>query len=325
MSDIRVVTVTLNPAVDRVLEAPGFGIGKHVKARRIALYPAGKGINVSRVLATLGTRSVATGLVGRNELAMFEEHLERTGEGRVVCQLLIVRARTRDNTTIVDPVEDTETHVRDEGFQVQPEDVARIGSKLAMLARPGVMMAFCGSLPPGLEPGDFAAIVRRCRDLGARVVVDTSREALEALRGERLWMAKLNAAELETLAQRPTGTLEETIGAARALCTRTGGVVDHVVATRGADGAVLVGEGHAMRGWVSVHPGRIVSTVGCGDSLLAGMLSVLARSPDAWEAALREGLAAATANACTREAGFFDPSDLYEFRDVASIEAIDPG
>jgi len=322
MPEIRVVTVTLNPAVDRVLEAPGFAVGRHVKAKRIALYPAGKGVNVSRVLATLGTRSVVTGLVGKNELGMFEEHLERAGEGRIVCQLLIVRARTRDNTTIVDPVEDTETHVRDEGFHVQPDDVTRIGSKLGMLARPGVMMAFCGSLPPGLEPSAFAAIVRRCRDLGAKVVVDTSREALEALRGERLWMAKLNAAELETLAQRPTETLEQTIEASRALSVHGGGVVDHVVATLGADGAVHIGEGGDLRGWVSVHPGRIVSTVGCGDSLLAGMLSILARDAKAWERAMREGLAAATANACTREAGFFDPNDLYEFRDVATLEHV---
>ena len=61
----QIVSVTLNPAVDWVLEAPNFKVGSHIRARRIGWYPAGNGINVSRVLATLGTRSVATGFIGR--------------------------------------------------------------------------------------------------------------------------------------------------------------------------------------------------------------------------------------------------------------------
>ncbi len=326
MPEIRIVTVTMNPAVDRVLEAPNFAIGEHVAARRLAWYPAGKGINVARTLAKIGVGCVATGFVGRGELGMFEEALERTGPGQIVTQLLVVRGRSRDNITIVDPVNDTETHLREEGFKVQPEDVTRIGSKLAMMARPGRIIAFSGSLPPGFSAEQFAEIVHRCHRSGAKVAVDTSESALLALRGAPIWMAKLNKSELKTLSGQATEDPSAAVEAAFRLSARGGGSVEHVVATRGADGAILIGPKVAVRGWVSVHPGRIVSTVGCGDSLMAGMLSVISRDEHAWERAFREGLALSTTNACGREAAHVDPDEVAEFREQASVEPLDlPG
>jgi 1-phosphofructokinase len=320
--DIRIVTVTLNPAVDRVLEAPNFTIGSHVRARRIGWYPAGKGINVARVLAMLGSRCIATGLVGRNELGMFEEYLERVGQGRIITQLLLVRGRTRDNVTIQDPVLDTETHIRDEGFTVQPEDVRRITGKVGMLARTGTTMVFSGSLPRGLSLGDLRTMLHRCNDQGARAVVDTSDRVLEALRGEPLWMAKLNAEELAVLSGMPTATHDDAVAAARALCVTHGGVIENVVATRGAAGAILIAPGVEIVSRVFVHPGRIANTVGCGDSLLAGMLHHWSRTED-WAGALRKGVATATATATSRVPGTFSMEDVEEFWDAASVEALE--
>lgn len=322
MSDIRIVTITLNPAVDKVLEAPQFTIGAHTRARRIGWYPAGKGVNVARVLATLGTRCIATGFVGIGELSMFEEYLERVGAGRIVTQLLVVRGRTRDNITIMDPVLDTETHIRDEGFLVQPEDVRRIASKVGMLAREGAVMCFSGSLPKGVSLGDFRTMLHRCQDRGALAVIDTSRGVLEALRGEPLWMAKLNAEELATLSGMPTETEEETIAAARSVCVTGGGVVQNVIATRGAAGALLVSPKAELVARVFVHPGRIANTVGCGDALLAGVLHQWARSGD-WSHAMRQGVAVATANATSRQPGVVSLEDVNEFWDAATVEPLE--
>lgn len=322
MAERRIVTVTLNPAVDRVLEAPGFAVGRHMRGRRIALYPAGKGINVSRALATLGMRSIATGFVGRGELGMFEEHLEETGDGRITCQLLVVRARTRDNVTIVDPVNDTETHIRDEGFEIQPEDVGRIASKLALLAREDAIMVFAGSSPPGLSSAAFAHLIERCAERGAQIVVDTSIDGLRELHDQGAWLMKLNREELAAVSGMKTERERDVIAAARSLTERSKGRVRHVAATMGADGAVLIGESVALRGRVGVHPGRIVSTVGCGDCLVAGLLTGWIRTGD-WKSALREGLAAATAGAVERKAGFIIPDDVDEFRDAAIIEPIE--
>lgn len=321
MRDARVITVTPNPAVDWVFEAPYFAVGKHIGARRVAHHPAGKGINVARVLAAMGVRSIATGFIGRGELRMFEEHIERHCRGRVTCQLLVVRAKTRDNITIVDPVDETETHIRDQGFMVQPTDAARLESKVSLLARPGVMMAFCGSLPPGLAPMALRRMVSRSREAGAQVILDTSGEALKAVQSERAWMLKINARELSTIADAPTETPEQVLEAARRVSVEGGGMIDYVIVTLGMEGAVLVGPGIALQGRVMVHPGRIVSTVGSGDSLLSGLIAGWNRTGD-WTEALRDGLAAGTSNSTTREAGFVDPEAVEEFRQVAMIEQI---
>jgi 1-phosphofructokinase family hexose kinase len=322
MAEQRIVTITLNPAVDRVLEAPGFAVGKHVRGKRVALHPAGKGVNVSRVLALLGIRSIATGFVGQGELGMFEEHLEETGHNRVICQLLIVRARTRDNVTIVDPIEDTETHVRDEGFEVQPEDVARIASKLALLSNEDTLMVFAGSLPPGVSPGAFSHMVDRCNERGARIVVDTSVPGLADMREAAAWMLKLNREELAAMAEMPTESEAQVLEACKALFRRGKGRFGHILATMGADGAILYGETVRLRGRVGVHPGRIVSTVGCGDCMVAGVIAGHIRSGD-WTVALREGLAAATAGATERRAGFINTEDVEEFREAAIVEPLE--
>jgi 1-phosphofructokinase len=327
VSDLRIVTVTLNPAVDRVLEAPDFVVGAHAQGRRVALYPAGKGVNVSRVMAALGRRSICAGFVGHKELGMFEEYLERIGEGRIVTQLMVVRGPTRDNITIVDPINDTETHIRERGFTVQREDVRRITSKLGMLSREGVIIALSGSSPQGMTPEDYLEVVRRCRRQGASVCVDTSGKPLEALRGQEMWMAKLNQAELALLAEMPTQTVDEVIKAAKSIARSFGGAVEHVAATMGEHGTVLVTPQGAWRAWASIHPGLIVSTVGCGDALLGGLFGVLQKEglqpgAEGWRRALAEGIAAASINATMREAGHVDPALMPEFRGLVEVEPI---
>ncbi len=151
VTESPIVTVTLNPSVDRVIEAPRFAVGSNVRGNVVARYPAGKGVVVSRVLATLGSRSIVTGLIGSEELNYFETFLERVGEGRIITQFLVARGRTRENITVVDPVEDTETHVREIGFEVREDDVVRITSKVGLLAHRGALMVFSGSIPPGVS------------------------------------------------------------------------------------------------------------------------------------------------------------------------------
>jgi fructose-1-phosphate kinase PfkB-like protein len=95
----------------------------------------------------------------------------------------------------------------------------------------------------------------------------------------------------------------------------------------GEHGTVLVTPVGEWRAWASIHPGLVVSTVGCGDALLAGMFSVLQKcglSPtaDDWKRALVEGIAAASINATMREAGHIDADLMPEFRDLVEVEPL---
>lgn len=319
MHDVRVVTVTLNPAIDHLLEAPQFAVGSHVRARRIGRNPAGKGVNVARVISTLGSRCIATGFVGKGELEMFESFLDERGRGRATNQFLVIRGRTRDNVTIMDPVLDTETHIREQGFHVVREDITRMVSKVSMLAREGTVFVFGGSMPEGMTIGDFRSLVHAAQDGGARVIVDVYGEALEVMREEPLWMLKINQDEFRAFVGKPLGTEEELIDAAIGLSTREGGHYAHVVITRGASGAIAVTPGETVVGRVFIHPGRIAHTVGCGDAMLAGILHGSLRGEE-WNECLRHGLAAATATAVSREPGVISLEDVQEFYEAADVQ-----
>lgn len=163
-------------------------------------------------------------------------------------------------------------------------------------------------------------MLHRCEDAGARAVVDTNRQVLRSIAGERFWMLKANAEELATMTAMPTDTEDEAIRAARAITRTHGGSVEWVIATRGEHGAILIGPETELIARTFVHPGLVMSTVGCGDALLAGVLSSVVRNFP-WSEALRMGVAAGTANAVSREAGAISTADIDMFFETSVVES----
>lgn len=333
----RIITVTLHTAVDRVLEVPHLTVGGHLAAKQIAQYPAGKGVNVSQALARLGCDSIATGFVGQQEAPWFEQFLAQAGPGRAGSQMLSVRGPTRENLTLLDPVNHTDTHLRTLGYQVTRHDVQRIVSKLGLLVRQGTLVAFCGSLPPGMDPADFDTLIYVTLGAGGRVVLDVPGRLLtqatsldlgvtsqpgpaSQASGEEkpLWLVKPNREELaEALGLPEDAGWEGLLDAGRRLAQR----VQWVVITLGAQGALLFYEENAWRGWCQPDPQGLVSTVGCGDCLLAGLLQAQLAGlepPDA----LRRGVAVAAAN--TRQIGVaqFTPQLVQALEQQTHVEPV---
>ncbi len=315
-SATEIVTITLNPAIDRLIEVRDFAVGRHQMGRRIDVYPAGKGIRLSRVLARLGTRSIATGFVGDRELDLFESFLSAPAAGRAVSQMLRVNQPTRENVTIVDPINDRSTYVREEGFQITPKDLERIQGKIGLMARDEAILCFCGSIPPGLSVEVFREMVQRAIHAGARVLLDTFGEPLEATRDLPVWMIRMNRTTAAQVAGHPITTRDEALEMTRFLA-RKGAMA---AVTVGAEGAALTVPGLAWVGHVGIHPGLVINTVGCGESFVAGLLHEWRRSGD-WASAFREGLTVATVNATTVRSGEIDAETREEFRKLTVIEA----
>lgn len=311
-----IVTVALHAAIDRIIESRGFVTGATQRGRLIGIQPAGKAINVSCVLGALGVRSIATGFVGSGEISAFEGHMATAGRGLIVPQLLPLAGQTRENVTIVDPDHGRETHIRMHGAAVRPEDVERIERKILLLGRPGRHVVFSGSLPPGLEPPWFASVLGRLARAGAQVVVDTSDEALAAAATQGLWMLKINEHELRSLtAEHDSETLE--LG--RRFHLERSGAIDHLLVTIGRDGAILFTEQGVLRASASVDPAAVVNTVGSGDALLAGVLAQICSDGD-WPAALKTGIAAASANVVSKITGQVNASHVEQFRATTTVE-----
>ncbi|MHC4592552.1 MAG: 1-phosphofructokinase family hexose kinase [Planctomycetota bacterium] len=263
----KIITVTLNPAVDKVLEVPGFQVGAHAKAQTRAVLPAGKGVNVARGLARLGVRALATGLIGRDEERMFGQSLGTEGVDARFCT---VPGRTRTNTTVLDPEAHTTTHLREQGFEVGQDDLARLTESVTHLLAGGTgqTVVFSGSLPPRMRPADFAALVVACGRAGAQVVVDTNGPALRAaLEIGAVDTLKPNLLELAECLGRSVSREHAVAGATELL-----GPAKRVLLTLGAEGAYLITSDLTVGQRCPLAESEVRNTVGCGDAFLAGWL-----------------------------------------------------
>lgn len=303
-----IVTVTANPSVDRTisLDAP-LARGHVQRATAVANQPGGKGINVARAVHGAGLRTLAVLPAGPSDPLRIQ--LEATG---LPHRGVPIDQPVRTNLTIAEP-DGTTTKVNEPGPGLSAGELARLTDLVAAAAADARWVALCGSLPPGVPDDWYAAVTARLHAGGHRVAVDTSGPPLLAIAGARPDLLKPNAFELAELiggdgaaleSAAEAGDLTPVQSAASALAARTGGAV---LTTLGAAGAVLT---TAEGSWFATPPQiRVRSTVGAGDSSLAGYLIAEHRgaSPeDRLRTAVAYGSAAAALPGTTPP----DPTDL---------------
>ncbi len=259
-----IVTVTLNPSLDRTVEVSRLDRGDVVRTGAPLLEPAGKGVNVARALTAHGVRSVAVLPVGGREGAELSALLDAAG---VSARYVPVSGRTRSNLTVAEPG-GTVTKLNEPGLALSHDDLTAITAVVRATAEDATWIVVSGSLPPEISTATFARFVDDVRRTGAKLAVDTSGDALSAAVEARPDLLKPNLAELAELAGRSLDTLGDVVAAAEAV--RVSGV-GTVLVSLGAEGAVLVGPDGVVVGTSHVAVPR--STVGAGDSFLAGYLA----------------------------------------------------
>lgn len=271
-----ILTVTLNPAVDHTLRLDEPLQAGTVQRTDEAHFDAGgKGINVSKYLDGCGIATTATGILGGFLGAFVERQL--TAED-IAHDFVEIDDHTRLNTTVLT---DDEYKINHTGPVVDTSVVGTIIERIATHDPETVVVA--GSLPPGLD-GDTIDRIGRSGDWAT--VVDIGGRNLERLSGTYA-LCKPNRAELAAATGEPTETVEDCIHAAKTLRSRG---FERVVASLGADGAVLVTRSKALH--VPALEADVVDTVGAGDALLAGVLAGYAEGGTD-ESALQTGVAVA--------------------------------
>lgn len=295
-----IVTLTANPSMDRTVELPGELVRDAViRAERAVEDPGGKGVNISRALQSSGFETVAV-LPGDDT----DPVLKQLAEASVEYRNMPTGHPIRSNITIVEP-DGTTTKINAPGAPLNDVDQQQLTRLLIKEAVGASWMVLAGSLPPGI-PSDYYSVVGRAirealGEKAPRIAVDTSGNALrDALNGQDGMpnLIKPNAEELAELVGRPEAaeelenSPELTARTARELMERG---IENVLATLGGKGAVLV---TAEGAWHAQHaPVKVRSTVGAGDSSLAGFLiaSEQGKSPaDCLVQAVAHGSAAAS-------------------------------
>jgi len=268
MDHAGIITVTLNPAIDRVIEVESFAIGEHQVGRERLRQAAGKGVNISRTLARMGLPSTATGFLGAYNMSAYESVFR---DGRIANAFVTLAGQTRENFTITDLRTRRETHIRTSGLGVDMWGLGKLTRTLEQIVVRGATVIFSGSLPPGMKPHHLAAMVECCLQRGARVAVDTSGPALTAVAELPLWVVKPNAKELAALVGSEHLEEDEQLDDTRRLASR----FEHVLLTLGSRGAHLVTGGVELHGVLDLRSEEVVSTVGCGDVFLAAYIAGL--------------------------------------------------
>jgi 1-phosphofructokinase len=297
-----IVTLTLNPSVDRTVEVETLARGEVTRAIGGRVDPGGKGINVSRALAAHGlpTRSVVT--VGGAE----GEHLVTLLRDTAI-EIVPVRIRgaIRSNITIVEP-DGTTTKINEPGAELSTEELNSVFDAVLGAVESADWLVASGSLPPGTPPSVYADLVRSLSDSGTRVAIDTSGPALEAVLVAGPALVKPNRDELAEATSVRLGTIADVVEAACRLRDRGARAV---LASLGADGAVLVDDDGALHGQTPVV--SPLSSVGAGDAMLAGFLA----GGGAGAKALTQGLAWGAAAVLQPGSGMPSPDDI----DLASV------
>jgi 1-phosphofructokinase len=273
-----IVTVTLNPSLDRAVEVDELVRGEVIRATAAQVDPGGKGVNVSRALLANGVPNRAVVPCGGDEGAQLIRLLRTEG---VDVLAVPIAGRTRSNMTLAEP-DGTVTKVNEPGPTLSPEEFEAIIRQVLGAVSADDWVVACGSVPPGLPVQAFTELCKRVTTAGVRLAVDTSGPALRAAASAGAALVKPNREELAEAVGHPLTSMGEVIDAARQLREWGAGAV---LASLGADGAVLVDDDGVVTGDSPVERPR--SSVGAGDALLAGFLAAGAAGPDA----LAEGLA----------------------------------
>ncbi len=312
----QLISVCLNPAVDRSIEVDGLVLGEHQTGREVSRVAGGKAVNVTRVLAALDVACLATGFVGESNRLIFDSHL---AQPLITEDFVSLPGWTRENITLIDTVAGQETHIRDAGLAITSEAMFALSGKLRSMVTDSSTVVFSGSLPPGVSPAAHASLIDLCIQTGAKVAVDTSGAALAELADRPLWLVKPNAEELAQLVGRPLAGLDDQLAAIGQL-TET---MDQVLLSRGADGAYLADRTGIYHGSIEVDPASIVNTVGCGDALLGAFIACLHKASEPAEA-LKVAVAVATAAAMTPASAQFDPGQAALLADRVTIGPAGP-
>ncbi|WP_426750568.1 1-phosphofructokinase family hexose kinase [Myxococcus sp. Y35] len=288
----HIVTLTLNPTIDVATSVPEVTPEHKLRCGPVRRDPGGGGINVARVVRELGGESIAVYTRGGATGSLLEELLEEKG---LLRRSVPLQDSTRESFTVAEGTGAREYRFILPGPTLSEREWQRCLDALEDVAPGAAFIVASGSLAPGVPEDFYARVARLGKRRGVRVVVDTSGPPLRAALEEGVYMAKPNRRELRDLSGAGTEDFATQAAAARELVAR--GRAELLAVSMGAEGALVTLPDAQFR--AAPPPVQTHSSVGAGDSFVAGMTFALARGKSA-EEGLRWGIACGTAALLTQ-------------------------
>jgi len=283
----EIITITFNPAVDKSISIAELVPDKKLKCQHPVYEPGGGGINVARAIKKLGGNAIAIYLAGGDTGRKITHLLKNDGVESIAIE---TAESTRENLIVADIANDKQYLFDMPGPEIYVQEWQQCLDTIENL--PGVkFIVASGSLPQGVPSDIFARVAMIARRKNAKLIVDTTGEALKQAVQAGVYLIKPNLKELAALTGNEELGIEAVAGVARQLIEK--GKVEAVVVSMGPNGAMLVTK-HLVQTILPPHIREIETTVGAGDSMVAGIVLSLSANKNLIEA-VQYGVACGTA------------------------------
>lgn len=285
-----IYTLTFNPSLDYIVSVDHFKMGMVNRTSKELMYPGGKGINVSIVLSNLGVKNTAFGFS-----AGFtgEEIIRKVQEKGIEAEFIKVKEGiSRINVKLRS---EEESEINGKGPEITEENIKKLYEKLDSLKQ-GDILVLAGSIPDMMPKSIYMDIMDYLKEKNLMVVVDATKELLLNVLPYYPFLIKPNNHELEEIFGVEIKTKDQVIEYAKKL--REKGAKNVLVSMAG-EGAVLVTEdGQEFR--AEAPKGKVINSVGAGDSMVAGFLYGYLKNND-YKEALAYGICTGSASAFSEE------------------------
>lgn len=295
-----IITITFNPCIDKSTSVIALKPEKKLRCSAPVFEPGGGGINVARAIKKIGGEAIAIYPSGGYSGKFLNLLLEQEGLSLLTVE---TNQQTRENMIVLDKATNQQYRFDMPG----PKLVEKEWQECLQMAEKNdsKFIIASGSLPPGVPADIFARISRIAKKRNRKLVVDSTEEALKPALEEGVYMIKPNIGELTTLAGKEELQSDEIEPAARDLINR--GRCEIVVVSLGALGAMLVSRKQVFK--IPAPAVKIKSTVGAGDSMVAGIVFSISKQRDLYEA-IQYGVACGTAATLNNGTGLCRKEDV---------------
>lgn len=284
-----IYTVTLNPSIDYTVELDKLTAGSLNRCREEYITFGGKGLNVSAILSELGIPTKALGFCAGSTGRLIAEQLSAAGIESDLVELS--SGNSRINVKIK---AQEETEINAKGPDISQEELEQFFEKLSQVTD-GDTLVLAGSIPESVSDDIYEQILSRLSDKSIRTVVDAQGKLLANVLRFEPFLIKPNIFELETLFGESISSDEQVTELARSL--RSAGA-RNVLVSMGQNGSLLVDSNYVVHR-LGVCSGNVVSSVGAGDSMVAGFLAGCEKTDD-YEFSLRLATACGGATAFSK-------------------------
>lgn len=308
-----ITTISLNPSIDRTVNVEKFvqgGLNRVLSSHCVA---AGKGVNVALAAAALGVDAECIGFMYREGSKLFEKRLMMNS---AAYNFVWCEGAVRTNVKVFDQSTQTITEINEPGEPVTESDLKRMTDLVALHAENSDYLVLAGSLPPGCPADYYRTLIQNVEGLGCRCVLDADGEALRCGLQAKPFMIKPNRNELETISGHRLMTLDEIRDAAMKYIDMG---VSVVAVSLGNEGALITNGDETL--YAPVLNIDVHSTVGAGDSMVAGMVCGLIGDNEL-EDIFRMGVACATARCVTEGYKVIDKTIYKALLDMVKIERL---